>query len=91
MAAHLKDGVEVSRMGRKGVNPGGTLSTQEAAVILGVSHPTLLKLLKSKKIPEPQKIGRARLWNSADLHHAQLVIRDLHEDGSLRRVKGARV
>ena len=52
--------------------------------MLGVSHPTLLKLLKEKKIPEPQMHGKMRLWNSADVRHAQVVVRRLHEDGELR-------
>jgi excisionase family DNA binding protein len=74
----------MARAGRRGVNPGGSLSTQEVATVLGVSHPTLLKLLKQKKIPEPQMHGKMRLWNSADVRHAQVVIRKLHEDGDLR-------
>ena len=47
------------RQGKQGINPGGNLSTQEVATILGLSHPTLLKLLKEKKIPEPQVQGNA--------------------------------
>jgi excisionase family DNA binding protein len=78
----------VARPGKKGVNPGGALSTHEASTVLGISSPTLLKLLKEKKIPEPQKVSGARIWTAADVRHAQLVIRDLHEDGSLRRIKG---
>jgi excisionase family DNA binding protein len=70
--------------GKKGSNPGGVLSTQEVATILGVSHPTLLKLLKEKKIPEPQVHGNARYWNSADVKHAQVVVRELQDQGELR-------
>jgi excisionase family DNA binding protein len=72
------------RSGRKGLNPGGSLSTQEVATVLGLSHPTLLKLLKENKIPEPQKVGRTRHWNSSDITHAQLVVRQLQESGELR-------
>jgi len=74
----------MAKSGKKGINPGGSLSTQEVATVLGVSHPTLLKLLKQKQIPEPQMHGNARLWNSADVRHAQVVIRRLHEEGELR-------
>jgi excisionase family DNA binding protein len=74
----------MAKSGKKGINPGGSLSTQEVATVLGVSHPTLLKLLKQNKIPEPQMHGTARLWNSADVRHAQVVVRKLHEDGELR-------
>jgi excisionase family DNA binding protein len=74
----------MAKSGKKGINPGGSLSTQEVATVLGVSHPTLLKLLKQKKIPEPQMHGKARLWNSADVRHAQVVVHKLHEDGELR-------
>ncbi len=52
--------------------------------MLGLSHPTLLKLLKERKIPEPQTSGRARQWNSSDVQHAQLVVRALSESGELR-------
>lgn len=72
------------RSGKKGLNPGGTLSTQEVATVLGLSHPTLLKLLKENKIPEPQKVGRTRYWNSSDVKHAQLVIEQLQSAGELR-------
>ncbi len=74
----------MAKPGRRGSNPGGSLSTQEVATVLGLSHPTLLKLLKEKKIPEPQMRGRARLWNSADVQHAQVVVRELSETGELR-------
>jgi excisionase family DNA binding protein len=74
----------MAKAGKRGINPGGSLSTQEVATVLGVSHPTLLKLLKQKKIPEPQMHGKARLWNSADVRHAQVVVSRLHEDGELR-------
>jgi excisionase family DNA binding protein len=74
----------MARSGRKGSNPGGSLSTQEVATILGLSHPTLLKLLKQKKIPEPQVHGNARHWNSSDVKHAQLVIHQLQATGALR-------
>jgi len=74
----------MARAGKKGLNPGGSLSTQEVATVLGISHPTLLKLLKEKKIPEPQAQGRTRLWTGADLRHAQLVVKTLNERGDLR-------
>lgn len=74
----------MAKVGKRGSNPGGSLSTQEVATVLGVSHPTLLKLLKQRKIPEPQMHGKARFWTGADVRHAQLVIRKLHEDGDLR-------
>lgn len=74
----------MARPGKKGSNPGGILSTQEVATILGLSHPTLLKLLKEKKIPEPQVHGNARQWNSSDLKHAQLVVQELQSRGALR-------
>ncbi len=74
----------MSRLGKRGLNPGGALSTQEVATILGLSHPTLLKLLKEKKIPEPQVRGRARQWNNSDLKHAQLVVQELQASGELR-------
>jgi excisionase family DNA binding protein len=66
------------------VNPTGSVSTQEAAIILGLSTPTLLKLLRQKKIPEPQVISGARHWNAADLNHARVVIAALHASGELR-------
>ena len=75
---------EMPRLGKRGVNPGGILSTQEVATILGLSHPTLLRLLKEKKIPEPQLVGSARLWNSSDVTHAQLVVQQLQGSGELR-------
>jgi len=74
----------MSRIGKKGSNPGGSLSTHEAATVLGVSHPTLLKLLKTKKIPEPQLQGKMRQWNSSDIRHAQLVVQELQSSGELR-------
>jgi len=74
----------MARLGKKGLNPGGALSTQEVATILGLSHPTLLRLLKEKKIPEPQMVGRARQWNSSDVKHAQLVVQQLQHSGELR-------
>ena len=60
------------------------MSTQEVATILGLSHPTLLKLLKEKKIPEPQLCGRMRQWHSSDVQHAQLVVHQLQASGELR-------
>jgi excisionase family DNA binding protein len=72
------------RQGKRGMNPGGSLSTQEVATILGLSHPTLLKLLKKKKIPEPQVQGNSRHWSSSDVKHAQLVIQQLQSTGELR-------
>ncbi len=77
------------RLGKKGVNPGGTLSTQEVARVLGVSHPTLLKLMKSKKIPEPQMRGSVRYWNSSDVKHARVVLDELAARGEIRLSRGA--
>jgi len=74
----------MARQGKKGSNPGGSLSTQEVATILGLSHPTLLKLLKEQKIPEPQVHGNSRQWNSSDVKHAQLVVQQLQSSGALR-------
>jgi excisionase family DNA binding protein len=76
------------RLGKKGVNPGGTLSTQEVAKVLGVSHPTLLKLMKAKKIPEPQVRGRVRYWNSSDVRHARVVLDELSAKGEIRLSRG---
>lgn len=76
------------RTGKRGTNPTGSLSTLEVATVLGISPPTLLKLLKTKKIPEPPRSGGVRYWNTADIRHAQLVLADLYESGSLRRGKG---
>lgn len=78
------------RTGQRGKNPSGSLSTLEAATVLGISYPTLLKLLKSRKIPEPPRSAGVRYWNGADIRHAQLVLTDLYESGSLRRGKGKR-
>jgi excisionase family DNA binding protein len=75
----------MARQGRKGFNPGGSLSTQEVATILGLSHPTLLRLLKTRKIPEPPRQGNVRQWSSSDVKHAQLVVGQLHGNGELRR------
>jgi len=72
------------RLGKRGANPAGSLSTHEAAIILGVSQPTLLKLLKAKLIPEPQRFSGTRYWNSADLNHARVVIQNLQDEGKLR-------
>ena len=72
------------RLGKRGTNPAGSLSTQQAAIVLEISQPTLLKLLKEKKIPEPQRVSGTRYWNAADLNHARVVIQNLHEEGKLR-------
>jgi excisionase family DNA binding protein len=74
----------MSKPGKKGSNPGGLLSTQEVATVIGVSHPTLLKLLREKRIPEPQVHGNARHWSGADVRHAQIVVAALRESGELR-------
>ncbi len=76
------------RIGKRGVNPGGSLSTQEVAKVLGVSHPTLLKLMKKKYIPEPQSKGRVRYWNGSDVRHARLVIEELASKGEIRLARG---
>ena len=52
--------------------------------MLGISHPTLLKLLRERKIPEPQVYGNSRLWFSADVQHAQIVLKQLRQEGELR-------
>ncbi len=80
----------MAKIGKRGANPSGTLSTQEAAVVLGISHPTLLKLLKQQTLPEPQQLSGTRYWNAADLSHARLVIADLHAKGLLRLRSGRR-
>jgi excisionase family DNA binding protein len=77
------------RLGKKGVNPGGTLSTQEVARVLGVSHPTLLKLMKTKRIPEPQVRGRVRYWSSSDVRHARVVLDEMSAKGEIRLARGA--
>ena len=79
----------MAKLGKRGSNPGGILSTQEVATILGISHPTLLKLLKGKKIPEPQRVSGMRQWNHADVRHASLALEQLRAEGSVR-AKGAR-
>jgi excisionase family DNA binding protein len=79
----------MARSGKRGINPGGILSTQEAATVLGVSHPTLLKLLKEKRIPEPPLSGVSRCWSGADIQHAQVVLNQMAKAGELRR-KGGR-
>lgn len=70
------------------MNPAGTLSTQEVATVLAISHPTLLKLLREKKIPEPPRVGVMRAWSPSDIRHAQVMLNDLHESGALRRRRG---
>jgi excisionase family DNA binding protein len=74
----------MAKLGKRGVNPGGILSTQEVATVLGISHPTLLKLLKEKRIPEPQKVQGVRYWNNADLRHASVALQQLRNDGVVR-------
>ncbi|GEM_PF-5247159 len=74
----------MAKLGKRGVNPGGILSTQEVATVLGISHPTLLKLLKTKRIPEPQKLEGVRYWNNADLWHASAALDRLRAQGVLR-------
>jgi excisionase family DNA binding protein len=78
----------MAKLGRRGSNPGGILPTQEVAIILGISPPTLLKMLKERRIPEPQRVGQVRRWNHADLVHARVVLDELRERG-LVRTKGA--
>lgn len=80
----------MARLGKRGINPGGTLSTQEAAIILDVSYPTLLKLLKQKRIPEPKRVGAVRYWTSADIKHAQVVLKELYQNGGLRKGRGGK-
>jgi excisionase family DNA binding protein len=79
----------MSKPGKRGVNPGGILSTQEVATVLGISHPTLLKLLKERRIPEPQKVQGVRYWNNADLQHASVALEQLRAQGVIRS-KGVR-
>lgn len=79
----------MAKLGRRGSNPGGILSTQEVAIILGISHPTLLKLLKTNKIPEPQKMEGVRYWNHADVRHATVALEQLRAQGDVRP-KGGR-
>jgi len=79
----------MAKLGKRGSNPGGILSTQEVATVLGISHPTLLRLLKEKKIPEPQQVQGVRYWNHADIRHATVALEHLRAQGSVRS-KGAR-
>ncbi|HUQ94588.1 MAG TPA: helix-turn-helix domain-containing protein [Bryobacteraceae bacterium] len=74
----------MSKIGKRGINPGGILSTQEVATVLGISHPTLLKLLKEKKIPEPQRVNEVRHWNNADLQQATVALESLRAQGIVR-------
>jgi excisionase family DNA binding protein len=74
----------MAKLGKRGVNPGGILSTQEVATVLGISHPTLLKLLKEKRIPEPQKMQGVRYWNNTDLQHASVALDELRSQGVIR-------
>ena len=76
--------------GKRGSNPGGILSTQEVARVLEISYPTLLKLLKKKDIPEPQRQSGSRRWSRADVEHARLVVGELLVVGRLRRKGGRR-
>jgi excisionase family DNA binding protein len=84
MSSHGANGTEMAKIGRRGTNPSGALSTQEVAVVLGLSHPTLLKLLRERKIPEPPKVGNARQWNSTDVQQAQVLLRRLVDEGEVR-------
>ena len=81
---------KMPRVGKKGTNPGGTLSTQEAARVLGVSPPTLLKLMRIKRIPEPQVFRRVRYWNNSDLRHARMVLEEMAARGEIRLPRGGR-
>ena len=80
----------MAKIGKRGVNPGGILSTHEVATVLGISHPTLLKLLKEKKIPEPQKVAGIRHWNNADLLQATVALGALRAQGTVRSSNGIR-
>jgi excisionase family DNA binding protein len=77
------------KIGKRGINPGGILSTQEVATVLGISHPTLLRLLKERKIPEPQQVNGVRYWNNADLQQATVALEGLRAEGAIRG-KGSR-
>jgi len=79
----------MARLGKRGSNPGGMLSTQEVARVLDISYPTLLKLLKTKVIPEPPRVSGGRRWSRSDVQHAGLVIERLLSEGTLRK-KGVR-
>jgi excisionase family DNA binding protein len=79
----------MAKIGKRGINPGGILSTQEVATVLGMSHPTLLRLLKERKIPEPQQVNGVRYWNNADLRQATVALESLRADGVVRG-KGSR-
>jgi excisionase family DNA binding protein len=79
----------MAKLGKRGSNPGGILSTQEVSTILGISHPTLLRLLKERKIPEPQSVQGVRYWNHADISHATVALEQLRSQGSIRS-KGVR-
>lgn len=80
----------MGKLGKRGSNPGGSLSTQQVATVLGISHPTLLKLLKGRKIPEPQKLQGVRYWNQTDVKHASVVLAELRAMGGLRGKGGRR-
>lgn len=79
----------MAKIGKRGINPGGILSTQEVATVLGISHPTLLRLLKERKIPEPQQVNGVRYWNNADLQQATVALEGLRAEGVVRG-KGGR-
>lgn len=80
----------MAKLGKRGLNPGGLLSTQEVASVLQISHPTLLKLLREKRVPEPQRVGGVRHWNRADVEHARVVVEQMRSEGLLRRTGGRR-
>jgi excisionase family DNA binding protein len=80
----------MGKLGKRGVNPGGILSTQEVATVLQISHPTLLRLLKEKKIPEPQRVSGVRYWNRSDVRQAMLAVEELKaQKGSRKKWKKA--
>lgn len=74
----------MGKLGKRGVNPGGILSTQEVATVLQISHPTLLRMLKEKKIPEPQRISGVRYWNRSDVRQAMLALEEAKREKSSR-------
>ena len=63
---------------------GSELSTQQAADLLNVSHPFLLKLLQDKKIPH-QKVGTCRRIRAEDLF-AYKKRRDAKREDALTRL-----
>ena len=78
----------MGKLGKRGINPGGILSTQEVATVLRISHPTLLRMLKEKRIPEPQRVSGVRYWNRTDVRQAMLVLEESKSQKTSRVKRG---